>query len=476
MWIVPDKGNSSEPYMIDMVLMDEEGTRIQATIENTHVSTFKGKIKEHGLYGMMRFEVRANNGDYRPTSHPFRLYFKESTKIKERDLSSETEFPKDLYTLKSFTEIKNTHRRAGDDLFDTIGKFKFDNIKYSLQPDGLPRAAEFILEDLDKNQLSCTLWGEYAQALRNMPSTSAEPHIMLLQLCRAKTDYGEVILANSFYYTKVIVDESIPEIEDFHTKLVASSQSSSSANSTGFFIDPALVKSMSELLAISKRSRCWIFGKITNILNRRAWSYQGCVKESCSKKASAHGDKFKCSKCNEVFDQGIHRYKITVIVKDSSGSVTLCLWDHECRQLLHKTAGQLREQLNLSGIHETATSKEIDDLVGLHLLFRVDISEEDFKKSDKVFSVRCLTQNDDLMNQFLAKTNDEQQVDLESDDDLEIFFSQPGVTSSNNIDDATTTTPMSKRSLLDYEEGHDGGSSTQNSTSKLQKTIKVEKP
>ncbi|CAH9115942.1 unnamed protein product, partial [Cuscuta europaea] len=57
------------------------------------------------------------------------------------------------------------------------------------------------------------------------------------------------------------------------------------------------------------------------------------------------------------------------------------------------------------------------------------------------------------MNQFLAKTNDEQQVDLESDDDLEIFFSQPGVTSSNNIDDATTTTPMSKRSLLDYEEG-----------------------
>ncbi|CAH9116584.1 unnamed protein product [Cuscuta europaea] len=80
------------------------------------------------------------------------------------------------------------------------------------------------------------------------------------------------------------------------------------------------------------------------------------------------------------------------------------------------------------------------------------------------------------MNQFLAKTNDEQQVDLESDDDLEIFFSQPGVTSSNNIDDATTTTPMSKRSLLDYEEGHDGGSSTQNSTSKLQKTIKVEKP
>ncbi|CAH9069517.1 unnamed protein product [Cuscuta europaea] len=106
MWIVPDKGNSSESYMIDMVLMDEEGMRIQATIENSHVSNFKDKIKEHGLYGMMRFEVRANNGDYRPTSHSFRLYFKENTKIKERELSSETKFPKDLYSLKSFTEIK----------------------------------------------------------------------------------------------------------------------------------------------------------------------------------------------------------------------------------------------------------------------------------------------------------------------------------------------------------------------------------
>ncbi|CAH9095906.1 unnamed protein product, partial [Cuscuta epithymum] len=125
-----------------MVLMDEEGTRIQATVENAHVSNFKDKIKEHGLYGMMRFEVRANNGDYRPTSHPFRLYFKENTKIKERDLSKETEFPRDLYSLKSFSEITNTHKRAGDDLFDTIGKFKHDNIKYSLQSDGLPRAAE----------------------------------------------------------------------------------------------------------------------------------------------------------------------------------------------------------------------------------------------------------------------------------------------------------------------------------------------
>ncbi|CAH9086563.1 unnamed protein product [Cuscuta europaea] len=57
---------------------------------------------------------------------------------------------------------------------------------------------------------------------------------MLLQLCRAKTDYGEVILANSFYCTKIIVDESIPEIEDFRTKLVASSQSSSSRNSSDF--------------------------------------------------------------------------------------------------------------------------------------------------------------------------------------------------------------------------------------------------
>ncbi|CAH9140841.1 unnamed protein product [Cuscuta epithymum] len=94
------------------------GTRIQATIENDHVSTLKDKIKEYDLYGMMRFDVRANNGEYWPTSHPFRLYFKENTKIKERDLSLETKFPRDLYSITSFTEITNAHRRAGDDLFE----------------------------------------------------------------------------------------------------------------------------------------------------------------------------------------------------------------------------------------------------------------------------------------------------------------------------------------------------------------------
>ncbi|CAH9101555.1 unnamed protein product [Cuscuta europaea] len=98
--------------------------------------------------------------------------------------------------------------------------------------------------------------------------------------------------------------------------------------------------------------------------------------------------------------------------------------------------------------------KEIDDLVGLHLLFRIDISEEDFiKKSGKVFSVRCVTQNDELMNHFL--TSDGQKV---------------------TINDSTTTTPISKRRLSDDVEGCDGGSFTQNFTSKLEKTIKVEKP
>ncbi|CAH9068037.1 unnamed protein product [Cuscuta europaea] len=44
---------------------------------------------------------------------------------------------------------------------------------------------------------------------------------MLLQLCRAKINYGEVILANSISCTKVIVDENIPENLKLRTSVIS---------------------------------------------------------------------------------------------------------------------------------------------------------------------------------------------------------------------------------------------------------------
>ncbi|CAH9119135.1 unnamed protein product [Cuscuta europaea] len=119
-WMVPyddaQRGNKS----MELVLVDEKEVRIQASISRTEIQLFESQLEEGGLYAMCNFTVKANNGKWRPASHPFRLQFHEGTKVKCQELKDHKDFPLHIYNFTSFNDIHNCP--DGKSTTDLIGK------------------------------------------------------------------------------------------------------------------------------------------------------------------------------------------------------------------------------------------------------------------------------------------------------------------------------------------------------------------
>jgi hypothetical protein len=80
-WQVPDFNRNTLPFSSEMVLMDEAGNRIHATIKKTLLYKFKNDIFEGKCYSFENMGVANNGGNYRTTRHTFKLNFQFSSKV-----------------------------------------------------------------------------------------------------------------------------------------------------------------------------------------------------------------------------------------------------------------------------------------------------------------------------------------------------------------------------------------------------------
>ncbi|KAL2906636.1 Replication protein A 70 kDa DNA-binding subunit, partial [Bienertia sinuspersici] len=83
LWHVPSYNNPSELHSIELVLMDEK-----ASIKRSMIMTYRNLLDEGESYTLMTFGVGLNNGDYKPTSHAYKINFLNITKVEvKRDAS-----------------------------------------------------------------------------------------------------------------------------------------------------------------------------------------------------------------------------------------------------------------------------------------------------------------------------------------------------------------------------------------------------
>ncbi|TKY53417.1 hypothetical protein E2542_SST24947 [Spatholobus suberectus] len=81
MWNVCSLCDPSSPFAIEMVLIDSEGGKIQATIRKPMMKKFGKYVVEGEVYKMAFFGVLRNTGSYRATKHKFKLLFSGKTKV-----------------------------------------------------------------------------------------------------------------------------------------------------------------------------------------------------------------------------------------------------------------------------------------------------------------------------------------------------------------------------------------------------------
>ncbi|XP_057452751.1 uncharacterized protein LOC130744597 [Lotus japonicus] len=75
LWLSPSFYGSKLPFYMDMILMDDKGCKIHATVRKTLIYRFQSLLSEGRVYQILFFGVGESGRDFRPTSHPFKINF-----------------------------------------------------------------------------------------------------------------------------------------------------------------------------------------------------------------------------------------------------------------------------------------------------------------------------------------------------------------------------------------------------------------
>ncbi|XP_058725476.1 uncharacterized protein LOC131596750 [Vicia villosa] len=97
LWFVPDMNSKQKYYAMEMILMDEKGGKIQASVRKVLLYRFDNKVREGNVYNFKHFGVATNTGAYRTIKHQFKLSLQNSTVV--------TEFGADLITFSPYSFV-----------------------------------------------------------------------------------------------------------------------------------------------------------------------------------------------------------------------------------------------------------------------------------------------------------------------------------------------------------------------------------
>ncbi|WJX11096.1 hypothetical protein P8452_01744 [Trifolium repens] len=216
MWKVPGFINPSEPNSMEMVLVDEKGGKIHATIRRQLLYMFDGKIEEGSVYQMSFFSVCPATGYYRSTLHPYKLLFQVKTRVK---LAPGSEISTYGLSLLKLSEVL-AHTHDYEFLVDVIGLMTGMSAEREYMRDG--RITKMVLIELtdDSGKCECALFGDYVDSLKKMMGKSGEGlPVVVIQFAKVKLFRDKVSLQNVLDTTRVFVDPDIPEAQEFKNSL-----------------------------------------------------------------------------------------------------------------------------------------------------------------------------------------------------------------------------------------------------------------
>uniref|UniRef100_A0A8R7PED8 DUF223 domain-containing protein n=1 Tax=Triticum urartu TaxID=4572 RepID=A0A8R7PED8_TRIUA len=156
--------STDELISIDMILMDEQGHTVHATIWKNLIDTYRAKINEGSIYAFSNFKV-VDSTKYRPVSNEIKITFLYNTKLKEMKGSSDN-FP-DYYFEFASKDTLQERLEKDQQCSDVIGLLtKIKPIESRITMKKTPadvRQIEILMREGDRIRVS--LWGRLAHHL-----------------------------------------------------------------------------------------------------------------------------------------------------------------------------------------------------------------------------------------------------------------------------------------------------------------------
>ncbi|KAL3655872.1 hypothetical protein CASFOL_000268 [Castilleja foliolosa] len=148
-------------------------------------------------------------------------------------------------------------------------------------------------------------------------------------------------------------------------------------------MDPLIlpVLKVDTLFTVNEESEFWMCAIIVNVIGD--WWYHAC--SICDSHMVQKGLVFECPTCQQIFDDGILRYKLQLEVIDTSANASIVLYDQVAENLERKEFQDFPDQLEM--------------LIDRTLLFRVTVMNHQIHKENSVFNVSNFEDNPTLISQ-----------------------------------------------------------------------------
>ncbi|XP_056683440.1 replication protein A 70 kDa DNA-binding subunit B isoform X1 [Spinacia oleracea] len=304
-------------------------------------------------------------------------------------------------------------KKEANDVFlvDVIGECTAMSDKIDTSTNGTPNyKVMFELEDLNKNTISGTVWGKYAEQMSEYKKKGIQGRpIIILQFAKIKISRDQVSLCNSLFATKIFINEDISELNDYKESITDGDASRSlgithlsSQNSHSIgdeFMKMSEHKQLDEIPDTNKECFCATVATIVGFEKDTNWYYNSC--KSCNKKVDYEGGgRYWCIKCDSHVKSAPPRYKVTVSVEDDSGSASFVMFDREVFQAIQISTMDLKDKLLKDGKGDSFP-EELEMLLERKCLFRIQISKYNLDQDWDKFTVVRLSDDEDLIKRIM---------------------------------------------------------------------------
>ncbi|KAJ0754826.1 putative replication protein A, OB [Helianthus annuus] len=413
LWRKPNPKKVGEIWAIEMVLMDEKGTKVQATVWSNNFKRHEKILEENECYTVFKPRVDESNPKFKHFDTKYVLTFTFETSIRK---CNNFIGPTYGFELSSFKAIKDG---------GVSSRFRIDFIGYV--EEWFPREEtitrhgktsykmDLILRDLEGIALTLTLWEEYCDQMQEYISKNkAEVHVVLIVQFGSISDYkGNIKVSNAFNITKLFINERNEKIINFRRSYIAKNSAATPSvnrpigqsrvtSNEAEFLQNNFFSTIGRISEITKVMHVIVVGTVTAVNKDTDWYYLGC--ESCNRKASPSlifpedddgsddvdmKEVLICTNkdCKRDVVSAVYMYKLSLRVEDSTGTVNLTLFDRDTVKLLGFSAKQMVDKYVKSSGGDKVTPVEFDSFVDKKYAFKIRVGTYNVDNKVDGFSI-----------------------------------------------------------------------------------------
>ncbi|KAL1811302.1 uncharacterized protein LOC108192704 isoform X3 [Daucus carota subsp. sativus] len=327
---------STGPVGLNMKLLDENGTSIEAYINPRIVGRFHPLLHQSEMYSLFNFSVVLFSHDitHRVSKNSYYILFHEHPEVKALGPNDKA-IPKycfDFVFLKDVRHIKHDNNILID-IVGLIGCVELPSIV--INNEGVEeKFVEFGITD-GMEIFQVTLWDAICeQFLKFMSGINDELAVIVLQSCKLTVDCGVCSFTNH-PATRFDITTETTIVQHLANKMFSLEQSKPVKLYNPYYV--------ADLIDINRREiQCRVVCRMTvkNIDEHEEWYI--CICSECGLEFEENAGSNKCPHCKVKIVMADKRYRLIAQAFDKSAELYILLGDNAVEKLLGKTVFEIQ--------------------------------------------------------------------------------------------------------------------------------------